>query len=86
MTLGEVAGEIGARLARLFLPDASGRRPFAGGADALLANPGGSDHLLFHEYFHADEGRGCGASHQTGWTSLIIRCLEDLARRHGATK
>jgi hypothetical protein len=38
-----------------------------------------SEHLLFHEYFHADTGRGLGASHQTGWTALVARCLEDLA-------
>jgi len=35
--------------------------------------------VLFYEYFHADTGRGVGASHQTGWTALVVRALEDLA-------
>jgi hypothetical protein len=80
MTLGEVANEIARRLSRLFLPDASGRRPFAGG-DARYANDPQWRHLtLFHEYFDGDTGRGLGASHQTGWTALVTRCLEKSAR------
>ena len=46
---------------------------------ATLCRPDGEGRVLFHEYFHGDNGRGCGASHQTGWTSLVARCLEDLA-------
>jgi len=40
--------------------------------------------VLFHEYFHGDNGRGVGASHQTGWTALVVRCLEDVAAARGA--
>ena len=41
--------------------------------------------MLFHEYFHGDTGRGVGASHQTGWTALVLRCIEDVARRRSET-
>jgi hypothetical protein len=79
MTLREVAHELSARLVRLFVPDANGRRPCLQG-DAALSAPGQrADLVLFHEYFDGDTGRGCGASHQTGWTALVTRCLEDLA-------
>jgi len=75
-----VAGEIMSRLARIFLPEGDGRAPWQ--PDARYAHdPHWRDLVLFHEYFHADTGRGLGASHQTGWTALIVRCLEDLARR-----
>ncbi len=42
-------------------------------------DPTGRILVLFHEYFHGDDGRGLGASHQTGWTALVVRCIEDLA-------
>ena len=71
-SLQEVANEISFRLARLFLPDANGRRPYEGKNDSSER-----DHVLFHEYFDGDTGRGLGASHQTGWTALVIRCLEN---------
>ena len=78
MNLKEVALELASRLARLFLPDDRGRRP-CHGDDGLYANaPHFRDLVLFHEYFHAETGRGLGASHQTGWTGLIVRCLEKL--------
>jgi hypothetical protein len=79
MTLGELAEEIANRLIGLFLPDAQGRRPFAGHESRSQNDPGWKDHLLFHEYFHADTGQGLGASHQT-WTSLVA-CLIDEWRR-----
>jgi hypothetical protein len=74
MTLAEVADEIARRLAALFLIGADGRRPVFGGEDRFDRDPRWSAHVPFHEYFHADTGRGCGASHQTGWTGLIA-CL-----------
>ncbi len=70
-TLFEAAADISARLAGLFLPDASGRRPVFGGADKLQRDPHFRDHILFYEYFHGDNGAGIGASHQTGWTGLV---------------
>ena len=79
VTLVEAAREIQSRLARIFLADAEGRRPFAGD-NPLLAGPDGRELVLFHEYFHAETGRGLGASHQTGWTGLAVSCLEDRAR------
>jgi hypothetical protein len=80
MSLAEVAGEIASRLARLFLPDADGRRPCHGEERRFAADPLWRDLVLFHEYFHGDTGRGLGASHQTGWTALAVRCIEELAR------
>jgi hypothetical protein len=79
--LNEVARELSARLVRIFLPDQSGRPPWCGGDSRYSDDPNWKNLVLFHEYFHADTGKGLGASHQTGWTALIIRCLEDLARR-----
>jgi hypothetical protein len=78
--LREVAHELNTRLCRLFLPDESGRRPCHGGAACFADDPHWKNLLLFHEYFHGDTGKGLGASHQTGWTALVARSLEDLAR------
>lgn len=81
MNLGEVAVEIAKRLCRLFTRDASGRRP-AHGDDALYTDdPSFRELVLFYEYFHGDDGRGLGASHQTGWTALVATCLELVAER-----
>jgi hypothetical protein len=71
MTLGDAARNLAHRLQSLFLPDASGRRPYNGNERRYTEDPHWKDLLLFNEYFHADTGRGCGASHQTGWTALI---------------
>jgi len=79
MTLGEVAHELSARLARLFLRDGEGRRPCHGGDARYAADPAFRDLVLFYEYFHGDTGRGAGASHQTGWTATVTKCIEDLA-------
>jgi hypothetical protein len=71
MNLFEVARELSDRLQRIFLRDASGRRPVFGGAEKFQTDPHWKDHLLFYEYFHGDLGAGLGASHQTGWTGLV---------------
>jgi hypothetical protein len=68
--LGEVAAEISRRLSRLFLKDDLGRRP----AHGRTQWP--DDLMLFHEYFHGDTGEGLGASHQTGWTALVAKLLQ----------
>jgi hypothetical protein len=81
MHLGDVAHELATRLSRLFLPGADGRRPSHGDERRYADDPYWKDHVLFHEYFDGDTGRGAGASHQTGWTALVARCYEDLARR-----
>ncbi len=80
VNLKEVAAEIARRLVSLFLPDGAGRRPCHGGDGRFAEDPHWRDLALFYEYFHGDTGRGCGASHQTGWTALVTRCLDDLAR------
>jgi hypothetical protein len=79
LNLSEVAHEIAARLATPFLPDSAGARPCHGGDPRFASDPHWRDLALFHEYFHGDTGRGVGASHQTGWTALVVRCLEDVA-------
>jgi Mannosylglycerate hydrolase MGH1-like glycoside hydrolase domain len=80
LTLREVADEVARRLTRLFLPDAEGRRPCHGGDPRFRSDPAWRDLVLFHEYFDAETGRGLGASHQTGWTALVLRLLQDQAR------
>jgi hypothetical protein len=83
MTLLEVAGDLSRRLARLFLADGSGSRPAHGDESRYATDPNWKDLVLFYEYFDGETGRGLGASHQTGWTSLAIRCVEDVVRaRH----
>jgi hypothetical protein len=64
------------RLAGIFLRDESGRRPVYGGMEKFQTDPYWRDHLLFHEYFHGDNGAGLGASHQTGWTGVIARLIQ----------
>ena len=82
MTLGEVSHEIAARLSRLFTPDEAGRRACHGDEARFADHPNWKDLVLFHEYFNGDSGKGHGASHQTGWTALITRCLEKVAAPH----
>jgi len=80
LTLHEVSRELSRRLASLFLPDKNGRRPCLGDDARWTKDPHWRDLILFHEYFHSETGKGLGASHQTGWTSLVLRHAEDLAR------
>ncbi|HKI10756.1 MAG TPA: hypothetical protein VKA02_01485 [Candidatus Acidoferrum sp.] len=74
--LWQVAAEISRRLTHIFLPGKDGRRPFAGSADLFNKDPHWRDLVLFYEYFHGDNGAGIGASHQTGWTGLVAKLLE----------
>jgi hypothetical protein len=69
--LRDAVEELGRRMQSPFLPDAEGRRPLHGNDKRYATDPHFRDLLLFHEYFDADTGRGCGASHQTGWTALV---------------
>ncbi len=85
MNLREVAIMIERRLASTFLADGSGRRPCHGDNPRYQVDPHFKDLLLFHEYFSGDTGRGFGASHQTGWTTLALRCIEDVAARRGTS-
>jgi hypothetical protein len=76
MNLFEVSREITARLTRIYQRGENGRRPVYGGIEKFQTDPYWRDHLLFHEYFHGDNGTGIGASHQTGWTGDIARLIQ----------
>ena len=80
MTLFEVAQEILRRQAGTFLRGTDGRRPVYGGMAKFQDDPHWRDLILFHEYFHGDNGAGLGASHQTGWTGLIAAMLDLFVR------
>jgi hypothetical protein len=80
MTLFEVARELVRRLAGTFVRDANGRRPVYGGMAMFQEDPHWRDLILFHEYFHGDNGAGLGASHQTGWTGVIASLLDLFGR------
>jgi hypothetical protein len=94
LTLKQIAGELSARLTRIFLRESAGagatatgpsdnrplesqgRRPVFGGQPLFQRDPHWRDYILFHEYFHGDNGAGLGASHQTGWTGLIAELIQ----------
>ena len=78
MNLKQAAVELARRLCTIFLPDETGRRPCHGGDIRYAQGQPGEDLILFYEYFHGDNGRGVGASHQTGWTALVARLLSRL--------
>jgi hypothetical protein len=75
MNLKQVAEELYSRISNLFLRDQNGRRAVFGHNEKMQNDPNFKDYILFHEYFDGDNGRGVGASHQTGWTGLIATCL-----------
>ena len=76
LTLWEVAAELSRRLTRLFLRSSDGRRPVYGDATKFQSDPHWQDLVLFYEYFHGDTGAGLGASHQTGWTALVAKLVQ----------
>ncbi|MGZ8189381.1 MAG: MGH1-like glycoside hydrolase domain-containing protein, partial [Methylosarcina sp.] len=75
LSIDEVADELSERLIRIFRRDENGLRPAHGTNEKLQNDPHFKDYLLFHEYFHGDNGNGLGASHQTGWTGLVAKLL-----------
>ena len=75
-SLWETAAEISRRLTRIFLRSAEGTRPVYGGLEKFQGDPHWRDCIYFHEYFHGDNGAGIGASHQTGWTGLVAKLIE----------
>jgi hypothetical protein len=83
MNLFEISRELANRLMRIFLRDENGRRPVYGGTRKFQDDPHWRDHILFYEYFHGDLGAGLGASHQTGWTSLVGALINLFARLDG---
>ncbi|XP_060066429.1 uncharacterized protein LOC132546729 [Ylistrum balloti] len=78
LRLRDVAKELCERLVSLFIPDKNGKRPCHGEDDKYASDPHFRDLVLFYEYFHGDTGRGCGASHQTGWTALVASLFKHI--------
>ncbi|MEP6888947.1 MAG: hypothetical protein ABI945_11600 [Nitrospirales bacterium] len=80
LTLKEVANNLAERLPRCSCRMIAGRGPVMGRMNGFADDPHWRELVLFHEYFHGETGRGVGASHQTGWTSLVTQCLESVAK------
>jgi hypothetical protein len=76
MNLWDVSQELSRRMSRIFLKDENGKRPVFGENEKFQQDPHFRDHVLFYEYFHGDDGSGVGASHQTGWTGLVAKLLQ----------
>src|SRR5699024_1961197 len=76
LPLWEIAAELSQRLMNLFLIKENNRRPIYGDNEILQSDPHFKNYLLFHEYFHGDTGKGLGASHQTGWTALVAKLIQ----------
>ena len=76
LTLWDVAGELSRRMTSIFLQDQNGRRPVFGNLEKFQTDPYWRDLVLFHEYFHGDSGAGVGASHQTGWTGVVTKLMQ----------
>ncbi len=85
-TLWEIAADLSDRLIGLFLPDANGYRPFNGGTTKFQTDPRFRNLLVFYEYFHGDNGAGIGASHQTGWTGLVAKLIQQISEYGAAGK
>jgi hypothetical protein len=83
--LWEVSAELSRRLTRIFLKDEQGRRPVFGNIEEFQSEPAWNDLVLFHEYFHGDTGAGVGASHQTGWTGLVTKLLQQSGEAEKST-
>jgi Mannosylglycerate hydrolase MGH1-like glycoside hydrolase domain len=81
LSLWQVATELSRRLTRIFLRGPDGRRPVYGGTEKFQRDPHWRDLVLFYEYFHGDNGAGIGASHQTGWTGIVAKLLQQSGER-----
>ena len=86
MTLWEVSMELSHRLMRIFARDADGRRAVFGGNETFQRSPLWRDYIPFYEYFHGDNGAGLGASHQTGWTALVAKLIQQHGEYCGQRK
>ena len=81
LNLAEIAAELGRRLVSLFTPKGGEGRPAMGGDVKFAEDPHWKDLVLFHEFFHGNTGKGLGASHQTGWTALVARLIEQFPEK-----
>jgi hypothetical protein len=86
LTLWQIASEISTRLTHIFLRDENGRRPVFGQNELYQTDPYWRDYIPFYEYFHGDTGRGIGASHQTGWTALVAKLLDQTSTQRMAPR
>jgi hypothetical protein len=82
MNLWDVSQQIAERLISIFLKDENGQRPVYGGIKKFQTDPHWRDYILFHEYFHGDNGAGLGASNQTGWTALVAKLIHQYGKFH----
>ncbi len=85
LTLREIAYDLSQRMVKLFKKDATGNRPIYGNNPTLQSDPHFHEHLLFHEYFDGDTGKGLGANHQTGWTGLVAKLIQPGSPLHKKT-
>lgn len=81
LTLKEIAMNLSERMITIFAKDKNGRRPVFGQYEKMQLDPYFRDHIFFYEYFHGDNGRGIGATHQTGWTGLVAKLIQSTAER-----
>jgi hypothetical protein len=81
LDLWQIATELSRRLTRIFLRGADGRRAVYGGTEKFQRDPHWRDLVLFYEYFHGDNGAGIGAGHQTGWTGIVAKLLQQSGER-----
>ena len=79
-SLWDVALDLEDRMIRIFLKDSSGQRPVFGNIQSFQRDTNWQNYILFHEYFHGDNGAGIGASHQTGWTGLIAKLIQQYSK------
>ena len=78
--LGDIGCSFANRLISIFTKDAAGKRPFQGPGSSLAHDPYFKDLILFYEYFHGETGQGLGASHQTGWTGLVAKLIDEFRK------
>jgi len=81
LNLWEVASQLSQRLTNIFLRGKNGQRPVCGGIEKFQQDPHWRDLILFHEYFHGDNGAGLGASHQTGWTAIVAKLIQQINQK-----
>ena len=86
MTLWEVATELSQRMISIFARDTTGKRPVYGGTQTLQQDPQWNDLILFYEYFHGENGAGLGASHQTGWTGVVAKLIQQWGEYAGQSR
>ncbi len=82
LSLEEAADELSHRMINIFLRNEKGCRPVLGGNETFQNDPHWRDYIPFHEYFHGDNGAGIGASHQTGWTGLVAKLIQQQGEHH----